>query len=69
MKGMTTEELKKSDLWWHGPDWLKKDVDQWPTWDVDQIKELEINFISQTPKKGNLMCKFMFTAFAINFSI
>lgn len=29
-RGMTCEELLKSNLWWHGPDWLSKDVVEWP---------------------------------------
>ncbi|MEM7375589.1 MAG: reverse transcriptase domain-containing protein [Bacteroidota bacterium] len=47
-KGMTTEELKISDLWWHGPEWLKKSIDQWPTWDVDQINKDSIERILET---------------------
>ncbi|XP_055591547.1 uncharacterized protein LOC129743533 [Uranotaenia lowii] len=30
-RGTTAETLLQSDLWWHGPDWLKCGADKWPT--------------------------------------
>lgn len=27
---MTTEELKNSDLWWHGPNFLRQPEHEWP---------------------------------------
>ena len=51
-KGMTTEELKISSLWWHGPEWLKKNEDQWPTWDVNQINKETIEETLETKGKG-----------------
>ncbi|XP_066926074.1 uncharacterized protein [Clytia hemisphaerica] len=52
-KGMSTEELKKSKLWWHGPEWLKKEPNQWPTWDVDQINKESIKRTLETKDKGS----------------
>ena len=32
-RGTTTTELMEKLLWWNGPEWLKKDPEEWPTWD------------------------------------
>ena len=49
---MTTEELKKSDLWWHGPEWLKEDADQWPTWNIDEVSKETIAKMLESDEKG-----------------
>ena len=51
-RGMTTEELKKSDLWWHGPEWLKEDADQWPTWNIDEVSKETIAKMLESDEKG-----------------
>ena len=30
--GVSAEQLKTSQLWWHGPDWLQNE-EQWPVWE------------------------------------
>ena len=30
-RGVSALELKQSELWWHGPTWLKEREDIWPT--------------------------------------
>ena len=30
-RGVAAQELKQSELWWHGPMWLKEREDSWPT--------------------------------------
>ncbi|XP_061395347.1 uncharacterized protein LOC133330966, partial [Musca vetustissima] len=30
-RGRTPSELKEAVLWWHGPDWLIRDRNEWPT--------------------------------------
>jgi len=30
-RGLTAEELKNSTLWWTGPDFIKKEKEEWPT--------------------------------------
>ncbi len=32
-RGKTTEELSASDLWWYGPDFIRKSKEFWPKWD------------------------------------
>lgn len=49
---MTSERLKKNDLWWHVPDWLNKDTDQWPNWDVKVFDNKTIEKI-QSEVKGS----------------
>lgn len=29
-RGISVSELKRSDLWWHGPPWLREDESNWP---------------------------------------
>lgn len=29
-RGVTSEELNNSDLWWHGPAWITDNEDEWP---------------------------------------
>lgn len=29
-RGVKTLELKGNKLWWHGPEWLKESVSDWP---------------------------------------
>lgn len=51
-RGITIEELKRSTLWWNGPEWLKKSEDQWPTWDVNEINKASIEEMIETKDKG-----------------
>ena len=36
-KGLSSQALKESTLWWKASDWLKKDESSWPTWDVPPV--------------------------------
>ena len=29
-RGMTAAKLEKSDLWWHGPEWIRGPKEDWP---------------------------------------
>ena len=36
-RGLSTEEIKQSALWWHGPPWLRDNQLTWPVWDLPEI--------------------------------
>ena len=38
-RGITTEELMNSNLWWQGPSWLTDDMTTWPSWNFEQIDD------------------------------
>ena len=33
-RGISFDDLKDNQLWWHGPRWLSQDKTCWPTWDT-----------------------------------
>ena len=39
-RGINPAQLANSQLWWHGPNWLIQDPDQWPKY-FEQIKKKE----------------------------
>ena len=42
-RGVTASHLKDSKLWWEGPEWLKKEEDQWPNKiDLNKSEEIEV---------------------------
>ena len=49
--GCTVKMLNGNDFWWHGPTWLQKDHDDWPTWYVDILSKDIMDVIS-TENKG-----------------
>ena len=49
-RGITSQELKESDLWWHGPAWLQNKKEEWPTWDVPPITQTVLENIQQEYK-------------------
>ncbi|XP_065902524.1 uncharacterized protein [Dysidea avara] len=40
-RGISSQCLKTSDLWHHGPDWLTQES-QWPTWNVSEVLHLQV---------------------------
>ena len=36
-RGVSAQDLDKSELWWHGPKWLQGSEKTWPTWDIPVI--------------------------------
>ncbi|KAH0807440.1 hypothetical protein GEV33_015351 [Tenebrio molitor] len=39
-RGMLPRQLRQSELWWHGPQWLKSDASKWPSsWQNPHNKE------------------------------
>jgi hypothetical protein len=39
-RGMLPRQLRQSELWWHGPQWLKSDASKWPpSWQNPYNKE------------------------------
>ena len=43
--------LNENEFWWHEPTWLRKDHDDWPTWNVDTLSKDIMDTIS-TKNKG-----------------
>ena len=50
-RGITSQALKESALWWKGPNWLKKDENVWPTLDIPPINDQTLQDI-QSEVKG-----------------
>ncbi|CAF1573915.1 unnamed protein product [Didymodactylos carnosus] len=44
-RGMSTLELKTSNLWWNGPEWLHQGKDQWPDKLVSSADEIKFEEI------------------------
>lgn len=41
-RGISVQELNQNQLWWHGPEFLKEDRNQWPVWQSNRNnKEIE----------------------------
>ena len=38
-KGSSSQDLERNKLWWHGPPWLERNNDSWPTWNVEPINQ------------------------------
>ncbi|XP_045205909.2 uncharacterized protein LOC123558098 [Mercenaria mercenaria] len=38
-RGCTLEKLLQSDLWWHGPIWLSRDMSEWPVNTEDETED------------------------------
>ena len=36
-RGISAQELSESQLWWHGPRWLRDSETSWPTWNIPEI--------------------------------
>ena len=53
-RGLTVEELASSDLWWNGPEFLKKSKQDWPECKFDKpmsTENLELKGIKETGTK------------------
>ena len=44
-RGLSSQVLKESTLWWKAPDWLKKDESSWPTWNVPPVNNYTLQDI------------------------
>ena len=42
-RGTSATELKTKTVWWNGPDWLKKDPDEWPTWNYTPFSKDDLD--------------------------
>ena len=47
-RGIGTQELKSSSLWWHGPKWLTLSKQKWPEWERDLTDKQKQEAQSQT---------------------
>lgn len=54
-RGATTQELKHSELWWHGPKWAQFSVQDWPTnTPMIDCKTLEEDAIGEIRKEHHM---------------
>ena len=49
-RSCTAEQLNESDIWWHGPRWLRDKANCWPTWNTDIISKEVMEKISAETK-------------------
>ena len=61
-RGMSTNELQKCKLWWHGPNWLSQGKDNWPLWNVHKVSKEILADISKEIKAPKTMFEIFFTA-------
>ena len=57
-RGCTIKMLNGNEFWWHGPTWLKKDHDKWPTWNVNILSKDIMDAISTENKGPKTIYKF-----------
>ena len=66
--GTTSDQLKRSNLWWNGPQWLSKNESNWPsmpsiqkaiTWntldEVDQQEEAVVTMVTSSSVQENII--------------
>ena len=49
-RGVSAQDLDKSELWWHGPKWLQDSEKTWPTWDIPMITKETLEKIESETK-------------------
>ena len=54
-RGLTAEELVHSNLWWHGPSWLKDDMTKWASWDFQQIDDATLQQLAKHSAGAEVM--------------
>jgi len=70
-RGISVHELKNSNLWWQGPEWLLHNQEQWPLNSSVQLKTkleqrpIKCNIVIAPPKSGILE---RFSAFVLRAS-
>lgn len=64
-RGITPDELAGSSLWWHGPEWLRRSVDDWPVYtsskqNLDNTEEVtrSLNFAVQIAPQNEILMRF-----------
>ena len=50
---MSTSELEKSRLWWHGPEWLTFPVDLWSNYNVPEVSTQTLDYLESKTNKSN----------------
>jgi hypothetical protein len=55
-RGMLPRQLRQSELWWHGPQWLKSDASKWPSsWQNPHNKEDHLFLERKLSKPVNII--------------
>ena len=61
-RGCTVKMLNGNNFWWHGPSWLQKDHDDWPTWNVNILSKDIMDAISTENKEPKTLYEVSFLA-------
>ena len=61
-RGCTVKMLNGNEFWWHGPTWLRKDHDDWPTWNVGILSKDIMDAILTTNKGPKTLYEVSFLA-------
>lgn len=56
-RGATAQEIKQSSLWWHGPEFLQKQMDQWPSPSLGVFDGIDPEHDKPAPAATNLKYK------------
>ena len=54
-RGLISQALEESTLWWKAPAWLKKDESSWPTWDVPLINNHTLQDLQSEIKERQIL--------------
>ena len=49
-RGVSAQDLDKSELWWHGPKWLGDSEEVWPTWNIPEVTKETLEKIESETK-------------------
>lgn len=69
-RGLTPDELKDNELWWHGPRWLNKDKSQWPSNEgefetSEDSKRVQV-YVAKSTEKEDILDRFSCLARAMH---
>ena len=51
-RGLSSDELINQKIWWHGPEWLSLDMDDWPHWNAPIVNDEDDIEDDQNNKKN-----------------
>ena len=55
-RGSDMQSLSSNQLWWHGPNWLKKPEKEWPTSIKDENEQTNSEYESEVKKSKPVNC-------------
>ena len=54
------QSLSSNQLWWHGPNWLKKPEREWPTSKKDENEQTNSEYESEVKNSKRVKCTDVF---------